>query len=160
MSRRGEHHTRPDRLSGDQFALLFTFRRAMLQFTKWSEQRVRKAGLTPQQYLLLLAVRARTADSPPSVGDLAGELLIRPNSAIELVNRAESLGLVSRQRDTRDQRVVRVTLTGKAHQMLDGLAAAHLAELERAAESLSISEDFLTTLSAKYLGAGDTQTGQ
>ncbi len=144
--------TRPEPLSGDQFAMLFTFRRAMLQFTKWSEHRVRQAGLTPQQYLLLLAVRSRDDDSPPSVGDLAADLLIRPNSAIELVNRAESLGLVTRARDARDQRIVRVSLTDQAHDQLDGLATAHLAELEHAAETLSISEEFLTTLSAKFLG--------
>jgi DNA-binding MarR family transcriptional regulator len=152
-----EAATRPEPLTGDQFAMLFTFRRAMLQFMKWSEQRVRKAGLTPQQYLLLLAVRARVGDAPPSVGDLAAELLIRPNSAIELVNRAESLGLVARQRDPRDQRVVRVLLTDRANELLDGLATAHLAELERAAETLSVSEEFLSNLSAKFLGA-DTQT--
>jgi DNA-binding MarR family transcriptional regulator len=152
MSNDNEPATGQDRLTGDQFAMLFTFRRAMLQFMKWSEQRVRKAGLTPQQYLLLLAVRARVGDVPPSVGDLASELLIRPNSAIELVNRAESLGLVARRRDPHDQRVVRVLLTDRANELLDGLATAHLAELERAAETLSISEEFLTTLSAKFLG--------
>ncbi|MDN5797430.1 MAG: MarR family transcriptional regulator [Intrasporangium sp.] len=154
MGGHDERETRADPLSGDEIAMLFTFRRAMLQYTKWSERRVRKAGLTPQQYLLLLAVRARDDDSPPSVGDLAGELLIRPNSAIELVNRAESLGLVARQRDDHDQRVVRVTLTDKADGLLGVLATAHLAELERAAETLSISEEFLATLSAKFLGAG------
>lgn len=159
MGDQDEPTTRPEPLTGDQFAMLFTFRRAMLQFTKWSEQRVRKAGLTPQQYLLLLAVRAWVGDAPPSVGDLAAELFIRPNSAIELVNRAEALGLVGRQRDSRDQRVVRVSLTDRAHELLDGLASAHLAELERAAETLSISEEFLTTLSAKFLGP-DTRIGQ
>lgn len=151
--------TRPERLSGDHIAMLFTFRRAMLQFTKWSERRVREAGLTPQQYLVLLAVRARTSDDPPSVGDLAEQLLIRPNSAIELVSRAVTLGLVTRQRDPSDQRVVRVSVTDKANALIDVLATAHLAELERAAETLSISEDFLNTLSAKFLGA-DTQIGQ
>lgn len=151
--------TRPERLSGDQIGMLFTFRRAMLQFSKWSEHRVRKAGLTPQQYLLLLAVRARPGDDPPSVGDLAEQLLIRPNSAIELVSRAVGLGLVTRERDPGDQRVVRVSLTDKANDLIDHLATAHLAELERAAETLSISEEFLTTLSAKFLGA-DTQIGQ
>lgn len=159
MGAEHEPVTRPDPLTGDDFAMLFTFRRAMLQFTKWSEQRVRKAGLTPQQYLLLLAVRAWTGDAPPSVGDLAAELLIRPNSAIELVHRAEVLGLIARHRDPHDQRVVRVSVTPKARDLLDGLATAHLAELERAAETLSISEEFLTTLSAKFLGA-DTQIGQ
>jgi DNA-binding MarR family transcriptional regulator len=142
----------PKSLSGDQISMLFTFRRAMLQFTKWSEQRVRMAGLTPQQYLLLLAIRARNGGQAPSVGRLASDLLIRPNSANELINRAEGIGLVRRERDTRDQRVVRVSLTERGTEVLDTLASAHLAELERAAQTLSISEEFLARLSAKFLG--------
>jgi DNA-binding MarR family transcriptional regulator len=142
----------PDPLSGDQISMLFTFRRAMLQFTKWSEHRVRTAGLTPQQYLLLLAIRARSGDEPPSVGRLAADLLIRPNSANELINRAEAIDLVRRERDTRDQRVVRVSLSGHGTEVLESLATEHLAELERAAQTLSISEEFLARLSAKFLG--------
>jgi DNA-binding MarR family transcriptional regulator len=142
----------PDPLSGDQISMLFTFRRAMLQFTKWSEHRVRTAGLTPQQYLLLLAIRARSGDEPPSVGRLAADLLIRPNSANELINRAEAIDLVRRERDTRDQRVVRVSLSGHGTELLESLATEHLAELERAAQTLSISEEFLARLSAKFLG--------
>jgi DNA-binding MarR family transcriptional regulator len=142
----------PDPLSGDQISMLFTFRRAMLQFTKWSEHRVRTAGLTPQQYLLLLAIRARSGDETPSVGRLAADLLIRPNSANELINRAEAIDLVRRERDTRDQRVVRVSLSGHGTELLESLATEHLAELERAAQTLSISEEFLARLSAKFLG--------
>ena len=145
-----------DPLSGDQISMLFTFRRAMLQFTKWSEQRVRAAGLTPQQYLLLLAIRARSGEEAPSVGRLAGDLLIRPNSANELINRAEGIGLVRRERDARDQRVVRVSLSERGTEVLDSLASAHMVELERAAQTLSVSEEFLTRLSAKFLGPSAT----
>lgn len=150
----GEHRSaaQVDPLSGDQISMLFTFRRAMLQFTKWSEKRVRAAGLTPQQYLLLLAIRARGGDQAPSVGRLAGDLLIRPNSANELINRAEAIGLVRRERDTRDQRVVRISLSEHGTEVLDSLASAHMVELEHAAQTLSISEEFLARLSAKFLG--------
>jgi DNA-binding MarR family transcriptional regulator len=147
-----------DSLTGEQISMLFTFRRAMLQFTKWSEHRVRTAGLTPQQYLLLLAIRARDGDEAPSVGRLAADLLIRPNSANELINRAEAIDLVRRARDTRDQRAVRVSLSQHGSQVLDSLATEHMVELERAAQTLSISEEFLARLSAKFLGPSAAST--
>ena len=135
--------------------MLFTFRRAMLEFTKWSELRLRQVGLTPQQYLLLLSLRVREGGHglrAPRMGDVADDLLIAPNSAVELVTRAEALGLVRRTRDAADQRVVRITLTTHGQELLVELASAHLAELERAAGALHISEEFLGTLAAAYLG--------
>jgi DNA-binding MarR family transcriptional regulator len=138
----------------EQLAMLFTFRRAVLSFLKWSEHRLRRIGLTPQQYLLLLAVRV--APEPPRVGMLADELLIAGNSALELVGRAEALGLVQR---ARDQRAVRVSLTGQGEALIGELAADHLAELERAALALGITEEFLGALAAAYLPAS-LETGQ
>jgi DNA-binding MarR family transcriptional regulator len=141
----------------EQLAMLFTFRRAVLSFLKWSEHRLRRIGLTPQQYLLLLAVRV--APEPPRVGMLADELLIAGNSALELVGRAEALGLVQRARDPADQRAVRVSLTGQGEALIGELAADHLAELERAALALGITEEFLGALAAAYLPAS-LETGQ
>jgi DNA-binding MarR family transcriptional regulator len=141
----------------EQLAMLFTFRRAVLAFLKWSEHRLRRIGLTPQQYLLLLAVRV--APEPPRVGMLADELLIAGNSALELVGRAEVLGLVHRERDPADQRAVRVSLPEQGEALIGELAADHLAELERAALALGITEEFLGALAAAYLPAS-SETGQ
>lgn len=138
-------------LTQDQLTMLFTFRRAVLAFLKWSEHRLRRIGLTPQQYLLLLALRV--SPEPPRVGVLAEELLIAGNSALELVGRAEVLGLVRRDRDPADQRAVRVSLTERGQALIGELAADHLAELERAALALGITEEFLGALAAAYLPA-------
>lgn len=140
-----------ERVSDEQYALLFTFRRAVLEFLRWSQRQVKGAGLTSQQYLLLLAVRSRLPSGPPSVGDLAKDLLIAPSSAVELVGRAEALDLVRRERDAKDQRVVRLVLGGRGEEILDLLAGAHLEELERAASTLHISQEFLGRLSADFL---------
>lgn len=131
--------------------MLFTFRRAVLAFLKWSEHRLRRIGLTPQQYLLLLAVHA--APAPPRIGALAEDLLVANNSALELVGRAEASGLVRRERDPADQRAVRVSLTDQGSALLHELAADHLAELERAAGALGITQEFLGALAAAYLPA-------
>lgn len=140
-----------ERVTDDQYVLLFTFRRAVLEFLRWSQQRVKQAGITEQQYLLLLAVRAKLGAGAPSIGDVASDLMIAPSSAVELVRRAEALDLVRRQRDVHDQRVVRLVLSDHGEQLLDALASAHLAELDRAARTLHISEEFLGRLSADFL---------
>jgi DNA-binding MarR family transcriptional regulator len=90
---------------------------------------------------------------------LADELLIAGNSALELVGRAEALGLVRRDRDPADQRAVRVSLTEQGEALIGELAADHLAELERAALALGITEEFLGALAAAYLPAS-SETGQ
>lgn len=141
----------------DQLAILFTFRRAVQAFLKWSEHRLRRIGLTPQQYLLLLAVRV--APQPPRVGVLAEELMIAGNSAVELVGRAEALGLVHRDRDPVDGRAVRVSLTPQGESLIGELAADHLAELERAARALGITEEFLGSLADAYLPVAPTRSG-
>jgi DNA-binding MarR family transcriptional regulator len=58
-------------------------------------------------------------------------LLLRHHSAVELVDRAASAGLVKRGPDPDDQRVVRLKLTPLGARRLERLAALHLEELGR-----------------------------
>lgn len=139
-------------ISDEQFDALYTFRHALRSFMRWSEDRAAAAGLTGRQHQLLLAVRAHSADVGPSVGDVANFLLIKPHSAVELVNRVEAMGLVARVPDTSDQRVVRVTLTNAGIRVLDELTGAHLVELKRAAEELRASSEFVQQLAASFDG--------
>jgi DNA-binding MarR family transcriptional regulator len=138
-------------LTDQQYQMLFTVRYAMRHYLQWSERQAAEVGLTPQQHQLLLAVRAHAAPLPPSIGDLAGYLMVRPNSTIELVGRAEAIGFVARAHDTNDQRIVRVSLTPHGESLLDELTGAHLQELERVAERLHLSEQFLHQLSADFI---------
>jgi len=67
------------------------------------------------------------------VGDLAGYLLLRPHSTVELVDRAEAAGLVERMPDPDDGRVVRVRLTETGDRILRKLTRAHLDRLHELA---------------------------
>jgi DNA-binding MarR family transcriptional regulator len=67
------------------------------------------------------------------VGDLAGYLLLRPHSTVELVDRAEAAGLVERTPDGNDGRVVRVRLTREGDRILQKLTQAHLERLHELA---------------------------
>lgn len=147
------------RISEEQYVMLFTFRHALTRFLRWSQRRVATVGLTESQYLLVLTVRARSISGAPSIGDLAEDLLIRPNSAVELVDRTQTLGLLERHPDPRDQRVVRVRLTARGEVLLDELAAAHLAELERIAASLHLTPAWLAQLAADFITKSSADHG-
>lgn len=117
-------------LSDEEYVTLARFRRELRVFTQFSEDAALNAGLTAQQYQALLAIRASPAIGM-RVGELAREILIRPNSATELVDRLQELGLVTRRTSDEDRRKVCVVLTPSANQVLESLAAMHRIELRR-----------------------------
>ncbi|MGH3224106.1 MAG: MarR family transcriptional regulator [Streptosporangiaceae bacterium] len=98
------------------------------QALPWSRASARQAGLTPAQHQLLLAVKGHRGGQGPTVGDLAGYLLLRPHSTAELIDRAEAAGLVERRGDDGDGRLTRVRLTPEGGSRLNQLAAAHPGE--------------------------------
>ena len=117
-------------LCNEEYATLARFRRELRVFTQFSEHAALNAGLTAQQYQALLAIRASPAIGM-RIGELAREILIRPNSATELVDRLQELGLVTRRTSDEDRREVRVVLTPSSNQVLESLAAMHRIELQR-----------------------------
>ena len=124
------------RLRDADYEDLLTLRTGLRRFMRWGEQQAEAAGLTPTQHQLLLAIRGHADERGPTVGEVADYLLLRHHSAVGLVDRAVGAGLVSRARDPRDQRVVRLQLTSKGLKRLETLSALHLEELERLALKL------------------------
>jgi len=118
-------------LSDEDYARLLALRAGLRLFQRWSEQQARAAGLTPAQHQLLLAIRGHGDPRGPTVGEVADYLLLRHHSTVELVDRADAAGLVTRHRDADDHRVVRLQLTKMAAKRLEALSALHLEELER-----------------------------
>ncbi|MDQ6728147.1 MAG: MarR family winged helix-turn-helix transcriptional regulator [Actinomycetota bacterium] len=119
----------PQNLSDHDFERLLAFRDGLRRFLRWSEDQAKAVGLTGAQHQLLLAVRGH--GSAPSVGDIADRLLLRHHSVVELIDRAERVGLVTRVGDPDDQRVVRLQLTADGERKLTALAGEHLEELSR-----------------------------
>jgi DNA-binding MarR family transcriptional regulator len=113
-----------------EYEALAAFRAALRRFTAFSAEAARVAGLTPQQHQALLAIKGAPGGRDTlSVGEIAASLLIRPNSAVELVNRLAELELVRRAADPADSRRVQVGLTERSERVLHDLSAAHLREL-------------------------------
>ena len=115
------------------FERLLEFRVALRRFQHWSEDQAQAEGITHVQHQLLVAVKGHPGDLPPTIGELAGYLLLRPHSTVELVDRAAAAGLVERVRDPHDGRVVRVRLTEAGDRILQELTSAHLARLNELA---------------------------
>ena len=110
---------------------LLAFRTGLRRFLSWSGQQAGAAGITPAQHQLLLAVRGHPDPRGPTIGEIAGYLLVRHHSAVELIDRAVAAGLVARQADSQDARTVRIVLTERGRERLERLATSHLEELDR-----------------------------
>lgn len=125
------------RMTDDDFRAVVDFRLQLRRFIRWSEAAVRRAGLTPAQHELLLAIRYHPDSRGPTIGEISQALALRPHSTVGLVDRAEAAGLVVRHRADRDARVVRVTLTRRGAQRLTGLTSQHVAEIRRLAPAFA-----------------------
>jgi DNA-binding MarR family transcriptional regulator len=129
------------RLTRQDFERLLEFRVTLRRFHRWSEDQSQAEGLTHVQHQLLVAIKGHHDSRPPTVGDLAGYLMLRPHSTVELVDRAEAAGLVERTPDSDDGRVVRVRLTSAGDRILNKLTRAHL---ERLHELAAVLDELVT----------------
>lgn len=123
-------------LPDSAYTRLLALRTGLRHFERWSALQARAAGLTPAQHQLLLAIRGHPGSLGPTVGEVADYLLLRHHSAVELIDRAESAGLVRRDRGKEDRRLVHLYLTEAGAARLEALSALHLEELDRLALDL------------------------
>lgn len=114
------------------YVRLLQFRNGLRRFLRWSEEQAAAVGLTAAQHQLLLAIRGHGND-PPTIGEIATDLMLRHHSAVGLVDRAVDAGLVERRSDPNDQRVVRLRLTAVGADRLQRLSVVHTEELRRMA---------------------------
>jgi len=116
---------------------LLEFRTGIRHFLHWSEEQALAVGVTPSQHQLMLAIRGHAGADRPTVGDIADALVLRHNSAVGLIDRAVEAGLVARDVDGHDSRIVRLRLTALGNRKIRQLSAAHLEELRRLAPSMA-----------------------
>jgi DNA-binding MarR family transcriptional regulator len=119
-----------DELTDVDYAALADFRYALRQFLAFSERGAASCGLTPQQHQALLAIRG-AAHANVSVGYVAERLALKPHSATGLVDRLETLGLVTRRPSPDDGRQALLELTQKAQTRLRQLSKTHRDEIVR-----------------------------
>ena len=125
-----------DTLTDADYERLAELRYGLRGFLHWSAEQAKRVGLTPTQHQLLLAVRASREQRGPTVGDVAAVLLIRPHSAVELLDRAQEAGLIVRERDPDQHSVVRLHLSRDGAVKLASLSELHLRELAQLAPTM------------------------
>ncbi|HUQ25533.1 MAG TPA: MarR family transcriptional regulator [Burkholderiales bacterium] len=128
------------------YARLAAFRHALRRFLRFSEEAAVAVGLTGQHYQAMLVVRGWPEDARVTINDLAKQLLIRHNSAVELVDRLVDEDLLQREVSSRDRRKVELRLTSRGRGLLAKLAALHRSELQRIGPDL---ERFFAAISRR-----------
>jgi len=118
-------------LTDRDYQHLLRFRTELRRFLNWSEEQAQGEGLTPAQHQLLLAVRGSTDAQGATIKEVADALFLRRHTATDLVDRAETAGLLRRARDDDDHRVVRLHITRAGAGKLARLSRQHLDELKR-----------------------------
>jgi DNA-binding MarR family transcriptional regulator len=97
-----------DHLVDDILALYHLIRR--------TSHPVHRAEITPEQYWLLRLLRRKGA---LSISELAEALGVTGSSVTTACKRLEKAGLVTRERQNHDERMVRVTLTSQGHEHIE-----------------------------------------
>lgn len=127
-------------MSPEQFdnanAELAAFRYQVRKFLRFSESAAREAGVTPQQHQLLLGIAGFNGTGRATISELAEFLQERHHSVVGLIDRAEMAGLVRRDSDASDRRVVVVSLTVRGREVLERLSLEHLNAVHRLREDL------------------------
>jgi DNA-binding MarR family transcriptional regulator len=118
------------------YRALAEFRYQVRGFLAFSDQAVQAAGLERGQYQLMLAIKGMPEGMRPRIRNLADRLRVQHNSAVELINRLEAGGYVTRARAEDDRREVLLALTPKGEKVLAELALHHHEELQSAAPQL------------------------
>ena len=112
------------------YEALAEFRFQLRRFLSFSEANAQKNGLTSHQYQALLTIKGLSQPHRyMSVGELADFLLVKPHTAVGLIDRMAKLGFLKRFRDSEDGRRILVTLTRKGEQRLSNVARVNWAEL-------------------------------
>ncbi len=127
----------PRQLTDADYERLLEFRTRLRQFLRWSEQQAKTQNLTAAQHQLLLAIQGHRGPNPPSISDVAGYLLLRHNSTVGLIDRAEAAGLVQRNIDPAKRTIVRLTLTDEGRRRLVALSELHIREVPRLASTMA-----------------------
>lgn len=94
--------------------LCFAMYAATHAITRAYRPLLNELGITYPQYLVMVALWEK--DTVP-VGEIARRLQLDAAALTPLVKRLEALGLVTRQRDARDERIVRITLSNAGRGM-------------------------------------------
>jgi DNA-binding MarR family transcriptional regulator len=146
------------RIRDEQYHSLAELRYRIRLFLQASELSAKEVGVEPQQYQMLLAIRAMNGTTNGTKGctirALAERLLLKHHSTVELVDRLEARKLVSRSRDRKDRRHVFVALQPSGRRLLEKVVRRRLTDLR------GDGRDFVRALDTLLNGSRHTSSAK
>jgi DNA-binding MarR family transcriptional regulator len=119
-----------------EYRALAELRYLLRKFVGEGDAVARAAGLEPQQYLLLLALRGLPEGTEATIRMLADRLALKHHSAVELIDRLETHGYVRRSRSRDDRRRVLVALLPRGERLLEQVVRDRIGELRASGAAL------------------------
>ncbi len=123
-------------ITTDEYRALAELRYRIRHFLREGDAVAQAAGLEPQQYLLLLAIRGLPAGEEATIRTLAERLVLKHHSTVELIDRLEIHGYVRRLRGRDDRRRVMVSLLPRGERLLEQVARHRIGELRSNGQAL------------------------
>lgn len=102
--------------------------------------------LTPTQFYALHWANNATGKT---LGEVSDRLLCTPGNVTRVVDRLERRGLLTRERDSEDRRVVRVSLTPAGQQIYEEASQVHISSI---LERISVLSEAEWTVLQELLG--------
>ena len=130
------------RLHPNAYETLAELRYLGRKFLRFSKDLLRtEAGLNPEQYEALLAIKAFASPKGLFISQLSERLQVKHHSAVNIVDRLEEKKLVTRAAGETDRRRRHVRLTAKGEKLIEELAPVHRKEIRmRSAEMITVLE--------------------
>jgi len=123
-------------ITSNEYRALAELRYRIRHFVREGDVVAQAAGLEPQQYLLLLAIRGLPTGEEATIRTLADRLALKHHSAVELIDRLETRGYVRRARGRDDRRRVLVSLLPRGERILEQVARHRIGELRSTGRAL------------------------
>ena len=131
-----DSHSRAPLLNVEHLRRLAEFRYRLRCFLHVSQAAAEDMGLHNQQYQLLQCVGGMPQAMAPTIANVAARMLLKHNSAVELVNRCVEQGLLLRSGDESDHRRILLRVSAQGKRILTSLARLHTRELEQSGPEL------------------------
>jgi DNA-binding MarR family transcriptional regulator len=146
-----------EKITGTEYRALGELRYLIRRFLQEGDLTAKQAGLEPQQYLLLLAIRGLPEGAPATISTLADRLSLRHHSTVELIDRMEAHGYVKRIRGREDRREVLVSLQPRAAKLLEKVVEQRIIELRANGRALVAAISALLEPQARATPANNRQ---
>jgi DNA-binding MarR family transcriptional regulator len=118
-----------EKITENEYQALGELRYRIRKFLQEGDITAKQAGLEPQQYLLLLAIRGLPFGQEATISAIADRLSLRHHSTVELIDRMEARGYVRRIRGREDRRQVLVSLQPRGEKLLEKVVQQRIIEL-------------------------------